>query len=139
MSNHSFINTAPDAVQCLPSPPTSPDAKRCVQSHQVRGPRGVAVRGLEVPLKRSHPPKDDARRIKKSRPISVVSGCPHTWDRMACSRLPHGLPPLSVQPTGAQCLTTPLRPNKPTVLVIQVSTEFMLPLFRLMCLLLGTT
>ncbi|MPC84536.1 hypothetical protein E2C01_079276 [Portunus trituberculatus] len=59
--------------------------------------------------------------------------------RMACSRLTHGLPPLSVQPTGAKCLTTSLRPNKPSVLLVQVSTVVMLPLFWLMCLFFGTT
>ncbi|MPC93146.1 hypothetical protein E2C01_088268 [Portunus trituberculatus] len=65
-----------------PPPPTpSPDAKRSVQSHQIRGPGG-AVRGLEMPLKRSRPPKDDAWRIKKSRPTSVVSSCPPSRDRL---------------------------------------------------------
>ena len=62
-----------DLMQFSVLPPQSPDAKRCVKSHQVRGPRG-AVRGLEASPKRSHPPKDGARRFKKSCPTSVVTG-----------------------------------------------------------------
>lgn len=65
--------SVPDLMQFSVLPPQSSDAKRCVQSHQVRGPGG-ADRGFEAPLKRSRPPKDDAKRIKKSRPTTVVAG-----------------------------------------------------------------
>lgn len=63
----------PDLMKFSVLPPQSSDAKRCVKSHQVRGPGG-AVRGLEAPLKRLRPPKDDAKRIKRSRPTTVVTG-----------------------------------------------------------------
>ncbi|MPD02735.1 hypothetical protein E2C01_098333 [Portunus trituberculatus] len=71
-----IFGPGPDAVQC-PDPLKSPDTK----SHTKSGGQGGPVRGLEVPLKRSRPPKDDARRIKKSCPTSVVSGYPPSRDR----------------------------------------------------------
>ncbi|MPC52363.1 hypothetical protein E2C01_046231 [Portunus trituberculatus] len=63
----------PDLMQFSVPPPQSPNAKWCVHSHQARG-QGGAVQGLEVPLKHSLPPKDDARRIRKSHPTSVMFG-----------------------------------------------------------------
>ncbi|MPC60995.1 hypothetical protein E2C01_055057 [Portunus trituberculatus] len=43
-----------------------------------------------------------------------------------------GLPSVFFQQTGAQCLTAPLWPNKPTVLLVLALTAAMLPLFLLM-------
>ncbi|MPC50924.1 hypothetical protein E2C01_044757 [Portunus trituberculatus] len=73
-----IFRSGPDAVQC-PAPPRVLTQKG-VCSHTKSGVPEGAVRGLEVPLKRSRPPKDDARRMKKSRPTSVVSGKPPSRD-----------------------------------------------------------
>ncbi|MPC69145.1 hypothetical protein E2C01_063360 [Portunus trituberculatus] len=59
----------PDLMQFSVLPPPRILMQKVTPS-QARG----AVRGLEVPLKCLRPPKGDARRIKKSRPTSFVSG-----------------------------------------------------------------
>ncbi|MPC44457.1 hypothetical protein E2C01_038131 [Portunus trituberculatus] len=77
--------SGPDAVQCS-VPPESLYKKVCVVT-QVLGPGGT-VWGIEIPRKHSHPPQDDIRRIKKSRPTSVVTGDQaHSQDQLvACDK-----------------------------------------------------